>query len=214
VTVRIRSASRDDQDFLAWVMLSVSRAHLARGLWDLIIGSDERGCQEYLRRLATAEPCPLYHYENFIVLEVGHQAAAALCGFEVRDDRWATAAAAMSSVQRELGWTEDELAASQQRVGPVWACFLQDSGADWGIENVAVRSEFRGRGLVGALLEKTLSDATKRGCRLAQITTYIGHNSARSAYEKVGFRFSDERRCPELASVLGAAGFMRFLREL
>ena len=36
------------------VMLSASRAHLARGLWDLIIGADEAGCLDYLRRLALA----------------------------------------------------------------------------------------------------------------------------------------------------------------
>ena len=72
----------DDAEFLAWVMLSASRSHLTRGLWDLIIGADEAGCLEYLRRLALAEPRSLYHYESFLVAEVAGERAAALCGFE------------------------------------------------------------------------------------------------------------------------------------
>jgi hypothetical protein len=38
-----RRANRDDAEFLAWVILSASRSHLTRGLWDLIIGADEAG---------------------------------------------------------------------------------------------------------------------------------------------------------------------------
>lgn len=214
MNLRIRQAVREDADFLAWAMLSASRANLPRGVWDLIIGGGDAACHEYLRRLAIAEPRSLYHYESFTVLEVNNQAAATLCGFEMRADRWATVAEAVSRVQDELGWTERELAASRERVAPVWACFLEDCGADWQIENVAVRPKFRGRGLIHRLLEETLRDARARGCKLAQITTYIGNDAARSAYEKAGFRFSDEKRCPDLASVLGTPGFMRFLREL
>lgn len=183
-------------------------------MWDLIIGSDETHCRDYLNRLVVAEPRSLYHYQAFTVLDVDDQPAAALCGFEMRADRWEILAEAMSTVQGDLDWTELDLAASQQRIAPVWSCFLADSGADWGIENVAVRPEFRGRGLIHHLLEKTLRDAVEHGCKLAQITMYIGNDSARSAYEKAGFRFSDEKQCPDLASLLGAPGFMRFLREI
>lgn len=214
MNVQIRRARREDADFLAWAMLSASRAHLPRGVWDLIIGADEAGCHEYLRRLAVAEPRSLYHYASFDVLEMDGQPVATLCGFEMRPDVWTIVAEAMAGVQADLGWTERDLAASRERVALVWACFLADSGADWGIENVAVQPEFRGRGLIRSLLEKTLRDGAERGCKLAQITTYIGNDPARSAYEKAGFRFSDEKRCPDLASILGTPGFVRFLRKL
>ncbi len=42
----------------------------------------------------------------------------------------------MANVQRELGWTDADAAASSQRAAPVWACFLPDIGADWGVEHV------------------------------------------------------------------------------
>jgi hypothetical protein len=40
-----RRATADDAEFLAWVTLAASRAHLSRGLWDVIIGADEAGCR-------------------------------------------------------------------------------------------------------------------------------------------------------------------------
>src|SRR5580658_1799737 len=214
MAISIHSANAGDADFLAWVMLSASRAHLSRGVWDLIIGGDEAGCLEYLKRLAIAEPCSPYHYRSFLLAELDGQPGAALCGFEMLADRWAIAAEAMSNVQRDLGWKESDLAMSRQRVAPVWNCFFEDIGADWGIENVATRPEFRGRGLTTALLDQSLSEAVTRGCRRAQITTYIGNRPAQSVYERSGFKVLDEKRCPALASVLDAPGFMRLIREL
>jgi ribosomal protein S18 acetylase RimI-like enzyme len=214
MAVSIRRAQADDASFLAWVMLAASRAHLPRGAWDLLIGTHEMGCLDYLRRLAVAEPRSLCHYESFWVAEVDGHLGAALCGFEIRTGGWAIVGQAMASVQRDLGWTEADVADSRNRVAPIWACFLPDIGADWGIENVASRPEFRRRGLANVLLERALREGTKRGCRLAEITTFIGNDAAQSVYKRSGFEFSDEKRCSEMASVLNAPGFVRVIRRL
>lgn len=214
MAIQIRHGRKDDADFLAWVMLSASRAHLPRGVWDLIVGGSEEKCLKYLRQLTVAAPRSLCHYESFLIAEVGGQAAAALSGYGMKAAGWALVGQAMSSVQRELGWTESDLSASQQRVAPVWACFLPDIGADWGIESVATRPERRRQGLAYALLDATLQDAAARGAKLAQITTYIGNQSACSAYEKAGFRTRDEKRCSNFESLLGSPGFVRMTRDL
>jgi len=210
----IRHANAGDADFLAWVMLSASRGHLRRGVWDLIIGADEAGCLDYLRRLAVAQPRSLCHYEAFWVADFDGVPAAALCAFEFGAGGWGLVAEAMARVQTGLGWTDADVAAAQQRVSPVWSCFLPDAGADCAIENVATRPEYRGRRLAGLLLAEAVGDLKRRRCRLAQITTYIGNDRAQSVYEKAGFSLSDEKRCPEMASVLSAPGFARFLRQL
>lgn len=212
--VAIRRGRADDAEFLAWVMLTASRAHLKRGAWDLLIGTEENVCLDYLRRLAIAEPGSLCHYEAFLVAEVDGEPAAAMCGFDVRAGGWGLVSKAMARVQRDLQWTEADLAASQRRSAPLWNCLLPDSGADWGIENVATRPEFRRRGLAHLLLTELLKEGRQRGCQLAQITTYIGNNDAQSVYRNAGFRFSDERRCPEIQSVLNTPGFVRLVREL
>jgi ribosomal protein S18 acetylase RimI-like enzyme len=213
--IQIRRAKSGDADFLAWVTRAASRAYLPRGLWDVIIGADEAGCLDYLRRLAIAEPRSLYHYSSYIVAEIDGERAAALCGFEPRDGGWAIAGEAVSSVQRDLGWTEAQAAASYQRVAPVWAaCMPPDIGADFVVENVATRPEYRRRGLADILLDVITRDAIRRGCRLAQITTYIGNTAAQSAYEKADFKVLDEKRCTDLEKLLGAPGFVRLTREL
>jgi translation initiation factor 4G len=210
----IRPARAGDEPFLAWAMLSASRAHLKRGIWDLLIGADEAGCLDYLRRLAVAEPRSLCHSDSFWVAEYDGQPAAALCGFRFQDGGWTTVADALSGVQRDLLWTPADAAHSHKRMAPVWACFLPDVGADWGIENVATRPEFRGRGLSSALLNHALREGRERGCKLVQITTFIGNEAALSVYQKCRFRFSDEKRCTEVALALGTPGFVRLVREL
>jgi translation initiation factor 4G len=218
MAVPIRRANSNDVKFLAGVMLSASRSHVARGMWDLIIGADQAGCLDYLARLAVAEPRSLYHYESFLIAEVEGAPAAALCGFEIgakSGDGWALVGEAMANVQRDLGWTEADAAASRQRVAPIWtACMPPDIGADFIIENVATLPEYRRRGLIGALMDEVLEVARGRGCRLAQITTYIGNDAARSAYEKSGFRILDEKRCSEVQEILGVPGFVRLTRNL
>ncbi|HTC35146.1 MAG TPA: GNAT family N-acetyltransferase [Bryobacteraceae bacterium] len=211
---RIRHGRAGDADFLAWVMFSASRAHLARGLWDLIIGADEAGCLDYLRRLAFAEPRSLYHYESFLVAEVDGTPAAALCGFQTQG-AWEIVGDAMANVQRDLGWTDMDATASYQRIAPIWtACMPSDAGADFAVESVATLPEYRRRGLVRALLDTVLQDAVQRGCRLAQITTYLGNDAAQSAYEKSGFHVLDKKRCSELEKILGVPGFLRLTRAL
>jgi GNAT superfamily N-acetyltransferase len=218
MAVRIRRGVHDDAEFLAWVMSAASRAHLTRGLWDLIIGTDEAGCLDYLRRLAVAEPRSLYHYQSFLIAEVEGERAAALCGFETGSkstDAWAIVGDAMSNVQRDLGWTEADAAASYQRVAPIWeACRPPDIEADFTIESVATVLEYRRRGVIRALIEEMLQYARQRGCKLAQITTYIGNDAAQLAYEKSGFKVQAEKRCTEVEKILGVPGFIRLTRTL
>jgi ribosomal protein S18 acetylase RimI-like enzyme len=212
--VRIRRGRAADAEFLAWAMLAASRAHMTRGLWDLIINSDEAGCLDYLKRLALAEPRSLYHCESFLVAEADGAPAAALSGF-ILQDAWAIAGQAMSNVQRDLGWSEEQAAASYQRVGPIWTnCLAPDAGADLAIESVATRPEYRRHGLVCALIDEVLSTARAQGCRLAQIVTYIGNQAAIGAYEKSGFDIRHEKRCRDMQDVLGAQGFVRLLHRL
>lgn len=214
MAVEIRQGRYEDAGFLASVMLTASRAPLARGVWDLIIGEGEAICLEYLRRLAVAEPRSLCHCENFLVADVDGQAAAALSGYDMRDGGWATVGEAMANVQRDLGWTGADTAASQRRAGPVWACFLPDAGADWGIENAATRSEHRRQGLMKTLLSSALREAAGHGSRLVQIITYIGNDEARAAYQHSGFRVLDEKRCAGFEALLGSPGFIRLIRDL
>ena len=211
---KIRRATRDDAEFLAWVMLASSRSHVASGIWDLIIGAGDAGCLDYLKRLAVAEPRSLCHYDSFRVAEAGGRPAAALCVFKPGEGGWPLAANAMANVQRDLGWSNADLEASWQRMAPALACFIPEAGEDWSIEFVATLPDYRRRGLVDALLRQAIQEGVACGCKLAQITILAGNEAAQKAYEKCGFRVHAERGSNEFRSATGAPGFRSLMREL
>jgi len=211
---KVRRGTHADADFLAWVMLTASRAHLQRGPWDLIIGADDAGCLEYLKRLAMAEPRSMCHYDSFLVAEIDGCAAAALCGFKPGEEAWVVVGEAMANVQRELGWTEQDVAMSHQRVAPIGACFPPDAGADWCIDFVATLPKYRRQGLVDALLREAIQQGVGRGYSLAQILIFAGNDAAQAAYEKAGFVVHDECGSPEFQAAIGAPGFRRLMRKL
>jgi ribosomal protein S18 acetylase RimI-like enzyme len=212
--VHIRHARQEDAGFLAWVMLASSRGPVPRGMWDLIIGADDAGCLEYLRRLALSEPRSLCHFERFWVAEVAGQPAAALCTFSLADNPWGAVGQAKAAVQRDLGWSHADVTASERRALPLWVCALPDIGADWQVEFVATRPEHRRQGLVQALIDRALLEGRAVGSRLAQITVFVGNDPAIAAYQKAGFTVNDERRCPQVEALLGTPGFARLTRSL
>jgi ribosomal protein S18 acetylase RimI-like enzyme len=211
---KIRRATRSDADFLAWVMLASSRSHVSRGIWDLIVGGDDDACLHYLNRLAVAEPRSPCHYDSFLIAEVDGWPASALTAFRPAEGGWALVAEAMANVQREVGWTEADVAASRQRLAPARACFVPDAGEDWCIEFVATLPRYRRRGFVDALIREAIQQGVERGCKLAQITILQGNDAAQAAYEKQGFKMHDERGSEEFRAAIGAPGFRSLMRKL
>ena len=55
------------------------------------------------------------------------------------------------------------------------------------IEAVRVRDDQRGRGLGGAMLRWAIEEATRRGCRLVQLTSDQSRADAHRFYEGLGF---------------------------
>jgi hypothetical protein len=50
--IKIRSARNDDAAFLAWLILTAGRAHVKRGIWEVILGESENKCLTFLELLA------------------------------------------------------------------------------------------------------------------------------------------------------------------
>jgi ribosomal protein S18 acetylase RimI-like enzyme len=213
MSAKIRCGKADDADFLARVMMLASRGHLRRGVWDLIAGGSEANCLDYLRRLALSEPVSLCHYSSFLVAEHDGRPAAALCGFDPRNGGWQLLNEAMQRVQRDKGWTQADEKASADRTAAIWPCTFDTLDRAWVVESVATLPEFRRRGLADALMAEVLRTGWTRGSRIAQLTILIGNTAAQRAYEKAGFRVEGEKRHRDFEAALGAAGFMRMVRE-
>jgi RimJ/RimL family protein N-acetyltransferase len=63
-------------------------------------------------------------------------------------------------------------------------------------------------------MDQVLREGKKRGRKLAQITTFIGNDSAQRVCKRCGFRLVEERRCPKVESILKMSAFAGLVREL
>jgi ribosomal-protein-alanine N-acetyltransferase len=62
------------------------------------------------------------------------------------------------------------------------------------INNVAVREDFRRRGMGGALLDGVLKEGARRGARKAILEVRAGNMAAQALYRRYGFRTVGTRR--------------------
>ena len=62
------------------------------------------------------------------------------------------------------------------------------------VNNVAVRPEFRGRGLGSALLRTTLDGARQRNAKIAQLEVRAGNAAAQNLYRRCGFETVGRRK--------------------
>jgi ribosomal-protein-alanine N-acetyltransferase len=61
------------------------------------------------------------------------------------------------------------------------------------INNVAVRENYRGRGIGHALLARILAEGMRSGCQAAYLELRAGNSVALSLYQKCGFRVTARR---------------------
>lgn len=212
-TPAIRPADRQDADFLAWVILTASRGHLARGWFDIALNRPEAACLDFLKRLSTTEARSWWHYSRFLVAESEGKPVSALTAFPAGEG-YGLSQAALSETADALGLPASEQAAIWQRGAYIFLCSMDGHDDCWTMENIATLPSHRGHGVTTALLTRAAEDGRALGFKEAQITSFIGNQSARRAYEKAGYRCTDERRHPEFEAIAGTPGLLRFTQSL
>ena len=213
MAAQIRHARQDDAGFLAWCILAAGRAHLERGWYDIALGLDEAGSLEVLTRLVQTWTPSWWRFDQWLVAEVEGAPVAGLAAFG--SNAFAASEPAMSEALTSLGWTHDQIAEVWRRGAYIFSCALApDDHEVWVIENVAVRPEHRGEGLVLALLAEAIAIGRAKGFADAQISFVIGNQAAERAYSKAGFQPSDERRHPQFEAAVAAPGLRRFAMRL
>lgn len=209
----IRSATKQDADFLAWAILTAARSHLVKGWFDIVLDGPESSRHDFVRRLTLTPARSWWHFSRFFIAEVEGIPAATLCAFRA-GDAYPLSQQAMTEVARELGWSDLHQQAIWKRGAYIFACTLETGEDAWAIENVATLPLYRGRGLASQLLERAVEEAQRSGARQMHITFFIGNNAAERTYSKAGFQFADEKRHPDFEAATGTPGLRRFSREL
>ena len=213
INIQIRSARPEDSQFLAWVMITSGRAHVQRGIWEVILGGTEEECLAFLHQLSVSKTPHLFHYSCFLVAEVTGRPVAALGGYDPKLLGYPALRQAVIEVSKQMGFSGPDEAA-MKRSEKVLCCIPEEVERAWMIDSVATVPEFRRQGLVSKLLEEILEKGRKQGFRQAQINMYIGNIPAQKAYEKHGFRVLDEKRHPDFEAEIGSPGMVSLLREL
>lgn len=211
--IEIRPARPDDARFLSWVILTAGRAHVQRGIWEVVLDRGEEQCLTFLELLTGTKKPHLFHHSCYLVAEAEGRTAAALGGHDPRRLGYPALRKAMPEVLRKLGLTARDDAMNESAVR-VLECIPDDVEGAWMIDSVATLPEFRRMGMVDRLLEEIMDKGRQQGYRRAQINIYIGNIPAQRAYEKHGFRILDEKRDAIFEAVIGAPGMTRLVRGL
>ena len=72
VTPKIRRATPDDADFIAWTILAAQRGHRPRGWFDIALDWPEQLSRAFVRRIALAQSRSWGHTSHFLIAE-GHE---------------------------------------------------------------------------------------------------------------------------------------------
>ena len=80
--IKIRSARADDAAFLAWLILTAGRAHVKRGIWEVILNEPEDKCLAFLELLSVTQTPHLFHHACYLVAEIEGRPVAGLGGYD------------------------------------------------------------------------------------------------------------------------------------
>jgi GNAT superfamily N-acetyltransferase len=211
--VTIRPARREDARFIAHNILLSQRGPFPRGWFDIALGWDEPQCLAFVECIAIAPTQSWWHVTQFIVAEVEGEPAASLCALPAEGTE-AAARAAIREVATAIGLSATDLMAIFRRGAYGANCWVQGGAGEWLIEHVATLPEYRGRGLVQALIGHALAAGKEAGFARASISFLIGNEMAERAYAKAGFVFAEEKRDPAFEALTGSPGFRRFVRAI
>jgi ribosomal protein S18 acetylase RimI-like enzyme len=211
--LKIRDANAHDASFLAWLILTAGRAHVKRGIWEVILDQPGEDCLNFLRLLTVTKIPHLFHHSCYLVAESENRPVAGLGGYDPTVLGYHALQEAMPEVFRKMRRSPSK---EMTPSGPpkIADCIPPTVEGAWVIDSVATLPEFRRRGIVSRLLDNGLEMGREKGFRCAQINIYIGNIPAQRLYEKYGFKIVDEKRDPYFEMQIGSPGMARMLRDL
>ncbi|GAK58562.1 hypothetical protein U27_05536 [Candidatus Vecturithrix granuli] len=211
--LKIRNARATDAPFLAWLILTAGRAHVKRGIWEVILNLPENDCLSFLELLTVTGAPHLFHHSCYIIAEVQEGPVSGLGGYNPDTQGYPKLIEALPEVYGKLGrFPIREMAAGEPP--RITASIPPSVPGAWVIDSVATIPAYRRRGIVDRLLDNILNIGRRKGYRQAQISIYMGNTPAQRAYEKHGFRLLDEWPDPYFQTEIGSPGMARLICDL
>lgn len=209
--IKIRQAQKKDAAFLAWLILTAGRAHVKRGIWEVILGSPEKDCLAFLEMVAVTQTPHLFQYSCYLVAELDGLPVAGLGGYDPNNLGYPALQKALAEVFAKIGLNPDETNRNQSP--RILDCIPDAIEGVWIIDSVATVPEHRRKGIVDILLEAIIERGLRQGFQRTQVNIYIGNVAAQRAYEKHGFKIFDEKHDPYFEEQIGSPGMARLLLD-
>ena len=140
-----------------------------------------------------AEQSPATGLKDIIIMRMSEHDLLEVVEIEEQSglSRWGWAAyyAELQSGNRELMLVARPTRSATIQASPIAGYIVaRETAGELHINNVAVRPEFRRRGIGAALLEQVIHEARRRKANTAFLEVRSANHAAQSLYEKCGFR--------------------------
>lgn len=189
-TATQRHATLADVPFLAEICEIASKPPFERSFWDELTEPLGVSTRQFLEAVFAERASNWGNVEDFVVLEVDGEPAAAAAVFNARlesCDRRFLDLERLPAVAARLGWDGDAVAEFENRYNAFWGppdpIFLYPQ-APAIIESVAVLPRFRGLGLGARLIEEAIAEARRRGRDAIGVMVVHGNDRAQALYER------------------------------
>jgi len=215
MAIHIRKCRAQDAAFLARSILIAGRAHVSRGIWEVVLNSSEEECLHFLKHLTVSETAHLFHYTSFFIAETTDKTpVGSLGGYDPKKSGYQALQLALPEVYRKLHLSSQWFQGANERAAKILTCLPRDIDNAWVIDSVATMPEYRGRGVAECLLAKVMNEGREQGYSLAQIVMYAGNEPALQLYKKMGFTVIEETGDTFFEEQICSPGMLSLSRKL
>ena len=207
--IHIRHAYPDDASFLAKSALIAGRAHVKKGIWEVILGGTEEECLGFLEHVSVTTIPHLFHYSCYFIAEHAEDGpVGSLGGYDPKQLGYQALQCAIPEVITKLNLPPQAAQGAEERSSKILVCLPKEIEGAWVIDSVATLPEYRKKGIAEKLLEHVLHEGKERGYHVAQINMYIGNETALNLYKKMGFEVIEEKREEYFDHTIGSPGML------
>ena len=212
--MQIRGARPQDASFLAKSILIAGRAHVTRGIWEVILGGTEQETLRFLQHLSITQIPHLFHYSYYLIAEEDASGPiGSLGGYDPNIAGYHALQQAIPEVIRRLSLPA-QVSNISEEAKKILACLPKGVEGAWVIDSVATLPEHRRRGVSEKLLHMILEIGKRQGYSKAQVNMYIGNEPALKLYRKFGFEIVEEILDEYFEKSIGSPGMLSLVRDL
>jgi ribosomal protein S18 acetylase RimI-like enzyme len=213
--MQIRDARPQDASFLAKSILIAGRAHVTRGIWEVILGGTEEETLHFLQSLSITQIPHLFHYSYYLIAEENaFDPLGSLGGYDPNIAGYHALQQAIPEVVRKLNLPTQVSNMSGERAKKILACLPKQIDGAWVIDSVATLIEHRRKGISERLLRAILEKGKRQGYSKAQVNMYIGNEPALKLYRKFGFEIVEEKLDEYFEKSVGSPGMLSLVKDL